>query len=204
MAMWFGGNEGGGNGGGVAFGVANRGVGEVIDAFVDDDLRAMRRVDLRAERNLADVEQRARHRRAVRLRKSRGEDDGGEGDAREEKGDDDAHADAAMTCWAWAASCVATWRTRRFIAERAKPGVFDLDIVDAEARASRRRGRRDAVRQEIRAALFRKREKAKASARLVGRRASSNALNGTALRTPWTRVERGDECGIGTDWYARE
>ena len=64
-----------------------------------------------------------------------GEDDGGEGDAREEKGDDDAHADAAMTCWAWAASCVATWRTRRFIAERAKPGVFDLDIVDAEARA---------------------------------------------------------------------
>ena len=140
MAMWFGGNggggnEGGGNGGGVAFGVANRGVGEVIDAFVDDDLRAMRRVDLRAERNLADVERALAIAAPFVFGSRGGEDDGGEGDAREEKGDDDAHADAAMTCWAWAASCVATWRTRRFIAERAKPGVFDLDIVDAEARA---------------------------------------------------------------------
>ena len=139
MAMWFGGNGGGGNegggNGGVAFGDANRGVGEVIDAFVDDDLRAMRRVDLRAERNLADVERALAIAAPFVFGSRGGEDDEGEGDAREEKGDDDAHADAAMTCWAWAASCVATWRTRRFIAERAKPGVFDLDIVDAEARA---------------------------------------------------------------------
>ena len=107
----------------------------MIDAFVDDDLRAMRRVDLRAERNLADVERALAIAAPFVFGSRGGEDDGGEGDAREEKGDDDAHADAAMTCWAWAASCVATWRTRRFIAERAKPGVFDLDIVDAEARA---------------------------------------------------------------------
>ena len=130
VAMWFG---GGGSGSG-----SDRGVGEAIDAFVDDDLRAMRRVDLRAERNLADVE------RALAIAApfvfGGGEGEGDEDDRGGEEGGEDArgetvHADAAMTCWAWAASCVATWRARRFIADHAKPGVFDLEIVDAEARA---------------------------------------------------------------------
>ena len=133
IAMWFG---GGGSGSG-----SGRGVGEAIDAFVDDDLRAMRRVDLRAERNLADVE------RALAIAapfvfgggegEGEGDEDerGGEEGGKEGEDPDAVHADAAMTCWAWAASCVATWRARRFIAEHAKPGVFDLEIVDAEARA---------------------------------------------------------------------
>ena len=84
MAMWFGGNEARRERrSGVAFGVANRGVGEVIDAFVDDDLRAMRRVDLRAERNLADVDGReAIAAPFVFGSRAPGEDDGGPCDAR--------------------------------------------------------------------------------------------------------------------------
>ena len=130
VAMWFG---GGGSGSG-----SDRGVGEAIDAFVDDDLRAMRRVDLRAERNLADVERALAIAAPFVFGGGEGEDDeddrGGEEGGEDDRGET-VHADAAMTCWAWAASCVATWRARRFIAERAKPGVFDLEIVDAEARA---------------------------------------------------------------------
>ena len=82
------------------------------------------RVDLPAERNLADVE------RALTIAApfvfGGGEGEGDEGDRGEEDGkkegeDDGAHAYATMTCWAWAASCVAKWRARRFIAERTKP-----------------------------------------------------------------------------------
>ena len=45
---------------------------------------------------------------------------------------------AAHALWLWTASCVALWRARRVVRATARPGVFDVESVEAELRRRRR------------------------------------------------------------------
>ena len=45
---------------------------------------------------------------------------------------------AAHALWLWTASCVALWRARRLVRATARPGVFDVESVEAELRRRRR------------------------------------------------------------------
>ena len=45
---------------------------------------------------------------------------------------------AAHALWLWTASCVALWRARRLVRATARPGVFDVEGVEAELRRRRR------------------------------------------------------------------